>query len=123
MYDHQNAASNVNTNIISNTTPSENLKILSDLTEAQAFSLESNKHLHSKSSNQQPSSFKTYNLNETNQTSSDFIQHEHLASSSSLSSKNYNSNSNYQQYGDRQGELELRARDTTNYKSSNMYPK
>jgi hypothetical protein len=119
MYD-QNDASNLNTNIISNTTPSENLKILSDLTEAEAFSLESNKHLYSKSSIQ-PSSFKTYNLNEKNQTSSDFIQHEQ---SSSLSSKNYNNNSNYQQYGDRQGELELRARDTTNYKSSsNMYPK
>jgi hypothetical protein len=114
---HQNVAYNLNTNIISNTNTSENLKILSDLTEAEAFSLESSKHLYQKNTNQ-PSSFKTFNLNEKNQTSSDFIQQNQSTSTS------FNNISNYQQYGAHQGELELRVRDTTNHKTySDMYPK
>jgi len=114
---NQNVAYNLNTNIISNTTHSENLKILSNLTEAEAFSLESSKHLTPKNTNQ-PSSFKTFNLNEKNQTNSDFLQQDQS------SSIGYNNISNYQQYSAHEGELELRVRDTTNHKSySNMYPK
>ena len=141
------------TNTSRNATTSQNLRILSDLAEANG-----NGHIltHSQQTKSSPansyfshttdtakkkfiSPYKSYEQNELNQTKSDFIQHDLLVvepktpshannhtsnNTSSSSSGKSPANSNYQQYAQLR-EQELRARDTTSYKtaSNEMYPK